>query len=414
MFAFMAGAHQKKKGMRSMELSRRTLAIPGSVTLAIDAKAKALLAQGKDVVGFGAGEPDFPTPAYIVEAAKRALDQGYTKYTPAAGIPELRRAVCEKLKNENGLEYKPEQVVVSCGAKHSIFNVLQALCNPGDEVIIPAPFWVSYPEMVKMADGVPVFVRGDEANGFKMAAAALKAAITPKTKALILNSPNNPNGCVYSKEELWAIAKVCEDAGIFVISDEIYEHLIYGGKKHYSIAAYSQKLKEQTIVVNGVSKSYSMTGWRIGYTACRADIATMMTNYQSQSTSNPTSIAQYAALEALSKPCGELPAMRAEFEKRRDFLASRINETDGLSCQVPDGAFYIMMDLSAVLGKSHGGKRLDTPMEFAAALLESKLTAIVPGEAFGAEKYARLSYATGMAKIEKGIGRIAEFVAELE
>ncbi len=397
-----------------MELSRKARAVQGSVTLAIDAKAKELKAQGKDVIGFGAGEPDFPTPEYICEAARQALAKGMTKYTPVAGTLELRKAISDKLKKENGLDYTPEQIVVSGGAKHSLFNALQAICNPGDEVIVPGPYWVSYPELVRMADATPVIVSASESQGFMVNAEQIQAAITPRTKAIIINSPNNPNGFAYTAKELKDIADVCVRAGIFVISDEIYEHLLYDGLKHVSIASFGEQIKKQTILVNGLSKSHAMTGWRIGYTASELNISKVMTNFQSQSTSAPNSMAQYASYIALKEPSGEMEKMRCEFEKRRNFLAKRINEIDGLSCILPKGAFYIMMNISKVLGRSFRGKVVNGPMAFTECLLDSKLTAVVPGEGFGADEFVRLSYATSMDNISRGIDRIEEFVNELE
>ncbi|HPD01462.1 MAG TPA: pyridoxal phosphate-dependent aminotransferase, partial [Acetivibrio sp.] len=318
-----------------MELSIKALSISPSSTLAIDAKAKKMKAEGIDIIGFGAGEPDFDTPAHIKEAAKKALDEGFTKYTPASGTLELKQAICNKFKRDNGLDYKPSNIVVSNGAKHSLVNAFQAICNPGDEVIITTPAWVSYPEMVKLADAVSVYINTTEEEGFKFTIDKLEKAITDKTKAIIMNSPSNPTGMIYSEEELKAVADLAVSKGIYVISDEIYEKLIYDGYKHVSIASFNDKIKDLTIVVNGVSKSYSMTGWRIGYTASNEQIAKVMSNMQSHATSNPNSIAQKAALAALEGPQEIIDTMAAEFVKRRDYMVDRINSIEGLSCIKP-------------------------------------------------------------------------------
>ena len=328
-----------------MELSRKNSAITGSVTLATDAKAKKMKAQGLDVVGFGAGEPDFNTPAHIIEAAKEALDKGLTRYTPASGIPELKEAICFKLKQDNGLEYKPSQIIISNGAKHSLCNAFEALLNPGDEVIIPSPYWLSYPELVKIAGGVPVFLETKEENDFKISVDALKKAITPNTKALVINSPNNPNGCVYERDELEAIARLAVENEFFIISDEVYEVLVYDGIEHVSIASFGPEIKDLTVVINGMSKAYAMTGWRIGYAAAREDVVQMMSNIQSHTTSNPNSIAQYASLAALRGPKDDIKAMIDEFSRRRIFMVDRINSIPGLSCRLPKGAFYVMMNI---------------------------------------------------------------------
>lgn len=394
-----------------MNLSKKALGVKPSMTLKIGAMAKKMKAEGMDVIGFGAGEPDFGTPNYIKEAAKQALDNEMTKYTPASGTLELKTAVAERLKNKYGLEYAPSDIVISNGAKHSLFNVFAAILNPGDEVIVPVPFWVSYPELVKMNDGVPVFVQGDET--FKVSAGDIKAAITDKTKALILNTPSNPCGAVYSRQELVDIAKVVVDAGIFVVSDEIYDELVYDGL-HESIATLGEDIKALTILVNGMSKTYAMTGWRIGYTACIGEIAKIMGAFQSHAASNPNSIAQYASVVALSGPQDDVAAMKAKFKKRRDMLCDLINGIDGLSCSVPKGAFYVMMDISKQLGKSYDGAPINDSLEFSEVLLKKTLTAVVPGVAFGADNFVRISYATSEQNIERGMERIKEFVGLLK
>lgn len=392
-----------------MYISEKAKGISPSKTLAIDAKFKQMKAEGVDVVGFGAGEPDFDTPQYIKDAAIKAICEGKTKYTPAAGTVELRKAICKKLKDENGLDYAPEQIVVSNGAKHSLVNVFQAILNPGDEVIIPAPFWLSYPEMVKLADGVPVVLNTTEANQFKFTAEEFRAAITPKTRALVLNSPSNPTGMVYTKEELYALAEVAIENNIYVVSDEIYEHLIYEGK-HVSIATASQAMKDLTIIVNGVSKTYAMTGWRIGYTASPAPIAKVMSNIQSHATSNPNSIAQVATIAALGGGQEEIAVMKKAFAERRDYMVDRINSIEGISCLKPNGAFYVLMNISKLKGRTMGGKVINSSDDFAEVLLESAKVALVPCSGFGADDFVRWSYATSMENIKEGIDRVEKFI----
>lgn len=392
-----------------MKLSSKYSSISPSPTLTIDAKFKAMQAEGLDVVGFGAGEPDYDTPAHIKEAAIKAINAGFTKYTPASGTMELREAICKKLKDENGLTYKPSQIVVSNGAKHSLTNVFGAILEPGDEVIIPAPFWVSYPEMVKLADGVPVPLMTTEEEGFKFTAKALRAAITPKTKAVIINSPSNPTGAVFSRSELEAIAKVAVENNIFVVSDEIYEHLIYEGER-VSIASFGEDIKNLTIIVNGLSKTFSMTGWRIGYTASNQEIASLMSNVQSHSTSNPNSIAQKAAVAALCGGLDFVADMKAEYMRRRDYMVERINSIQGVSCTKPGGAFYVMMNIKKLLGKEFYVKTINSSNDFAALLLEKAKVALVPGEGFMADGYLRWSYATSMENIKKGLDRLESFI----
>lgn len=390
-------------------LSNKIKGISPSATLAIDSKFKEMKANGEDVVGFGAGEPDFNTPEHIRNAAIAAINAGKTKYTPAAGTMELRKAVADKFKRENGLDYKPTDIVVSNGAKHSLVNAFTAICNPEDEVIIPAPYWVSYPEMVKIADGVPVILETKEENQFKATADEYRACITDKTRAIVLNSPSNPTGMIYTVEELKAIADLAVEKNIYVVSDEIYEHLIYEGK-HVSIASFNEKIKDLTIVVNGVSKTYAMTGWRIGYTASNSEIAKAMSNLQSHATSNPNSIAQDATVAALEGGLECVEEMKKHFKARRDYMVDAINSIDGVSCSKPQGAFYIMMNITGILGKEYYGKMINTSDEFAASLLDIAKVALVPGSGFGAEEYVRWSYATSMDNIEAGIARLKKFL----
>lgn len=395
-----------------MELSNKFKAISPSPTLLIDAKFKQMKADGMDVVGFGAGEPDFDTPQHIKDAAIAAINAGFTKYTPASGTLDIKKAVCDKLKRDNGLSYEPNQIVVSNGAKHSLINAFGAILNPGDEVIVPAPYWVSYPEMIKYNDGVPVILYTTEEKGFKFSAEDFKAAITPKTKAIVLNSPSNPTGMVYTEEELRAIADVAVENNIFVISDEIYEYLVYDGVKHVSIASFNDKIKDLTIIINGVSKTYAMTGWRIGYTASNAEIAKAMGNVQSHTTSNPNSIAQAATVAALNGPMDELREMIKAFDERRRYMADRINSIDGVSCLVPQGAFYVMMNISALKGKTIKGKLINTADDFSEVFLEKELVAVVSGNGFDAPDYVRWSYATSMENIKEGIDRLERLLAE--
>ena len=395
-------------------IASRMSAISPSLTLAISAKAKAMKAAGEDVVSFGVGEPDFNTPEHIVEAAKTALDQGHTKYTPSSGLLPLRKAICEKLEKDNGLSYEPSQIIVSNGAKHSIFNVCYALLDAGDEVIIPAPYWLTYPEVVKVCGGTPVYLQCKKENKYKFSAAELKAAITEKTKMLIFNSPSNPTGAVYEEAEVREIAKVCEEAGIFVLSDEIYEKLCYNGVKPFSIAKCSEKMQDLTIVVNGVSKTYAMTGWRVGYLAAPKDVAKAIDSFQSHATSNACSISQYATMEALKAPEAEIQAMVDVFATRREKLLALIKEVDGVEAVEPDGAFYVMLVVGGLYGKRYNGKALTDSISFADALLEAEKVATIPGVSFGADDCVRLSYSLGEADIEKGLARIKRFVEALQ
>lgn len=398
----------------ALTISEKCRNIHPSVTLAIDARAKQLRAMGLDVIGFGAGEPDFDTPRYIKSAARDALDAGMTKYTPVAGTVELRTEIQQKLLHDNGLDYELADIIVSSGAKQCLFNALSAILDPGDEVLLPSPCWVSYPEMVRMAGGVPVMVKGDEANGFLVDADALRPHVTERTKALILNSPNNPSGSVCSRALLEGIAALAVEKQFYVISDEIYEKLIYDGEAHVSIASLGDEIRAQTIVVNGVSKSYAMTGWRIGYAAGPKPVIRAMTAFQSHSTSNPNSIAQHAAAVALTNGEKFMHDSLVEFDARRRLMHQLISEIPGLSAALPKGAFYMMLNISALIGKSLNGRAIRGSDDFAEMLLESQKVAVVPARAFGDDRYVRLSYATSRDKITLGLARIAEFVKELE
>ena len=397
-----------------LTLSERVMAISPSVTLAIDTKAKKLRQEGMDVIGFSAGEPDFCTPEYINDAGKFAIDAGITRYTPVAGTMDLRMKICDKFYRDNGVTYNPAEIIVSNGAKQVLFTALSALLNPGDEVLIPSPCWLSYPEMVRMAGGCPILVPGQEENGFIVTADMLREHVTEKTKALILNSPNNPNGSVLSYDQMRAIADLAVECGFYIISDEIYEKLIYDEEKHYCVASFNEEIKRQSIIVNGVSKSYAMTGWRIGYAAGPQHIIAAMCSFQSHASSNANSIAQYAAATALS--CGDkyIKSMITEYDVRRRLMHRLINEIDCLSSKLPKGAFYIMMNITKILGKKYHGQIIDSSTKFAELLLNDKRVAVVPALAFGDDRYVRLSYATSRANIVEGMRRIAAFVAELE
>jgi aspartate aminotransferase len=387
-----------------MSLSRKLSRISASPTLALNAKAKELSAGGVDVVNFTAGEPDFDTPGNIKRAAIQAVRSGFTKYTAAPGMPELRNAIAKKLRDENGLDYSGDQIVVSCGGKHSLYNAFQALCNPGDEVIIPTPFWVSYSEQVKLCEAEPVFVETKEENGFKLLAEDVADHVTAKTKVILLNSPCNPTGAVIDKEELKKIASIAVENDVYVISDEIYEHLVYEGM-HVSIASFGDDIKERTIIINGASKAYSMTGWRIGWAAGPANVMKMIGNFQSHTTSNPTSISQSAYLAALKGSQDSVAMMRNEFKKRRDRIVERLNGIRGMSCVKPQGSFYIFPNVSGCFGKG-----ITNSMDFSMALLDKARVAVVPGSAFGGEGHVRMSYACSTETIEKGVERIEEFV----
>jgi aspartate aminotransferase len=386
-----------------------------SVTLAVSAKAKAMKAEGVDVVAFAAGEPDFDTPAYICAAGKNAIDAGQTRYTPASGTAELKRAVAAKLEQDNGLTYDPaKEVMISCGAKHVIFNLIQVLCGEGDEVVVPAPFWVSYPEMARLAGAEPVFPAAGAEQAFKLKPEQLEQAITDRTKVVMLNSPSNPTGSVYSPEELKALAAVLLKKDVWIISDEIYEKLVYDGVKHASTAALEPKLKARTLTVNGHSKAYAMTGWRIGYAAGPAEVIKAAGSLQSHSTSGPATMCQAAALSALTERDGgaaELEAMRVEFQARRDLIVERLNAIEGINCVKPQGAFYVFPDVSGCYGRDIGGARVDGSLSFCAAALEAAHVALVPGVAFGEDKCVRMSFATGTEVINKGLDRLEKLLA---
>ncbi len=391
-----------------MKLSKRVSILAPSPTLAITAKSNELKRQGIDVVGLGAGEPDFNTPAHIIEAAERAMREGKTKYTATAGIPELLQAISDKFKQDNGLTYSTKQIIVTNGGKHALYNLFMSILDPGDEVIIPIPYWVSYPEMVKVADGVPVFIEGHESNAFKVTADQVKQAITPRTRALIINSPSNPTGSIYSRKELEAIVDVCLTHNVLMVSDEIYEKLIYDGHEHVSVASFSKEAYENTVIINGMSKPYSMTGWRMGYAVGNEQLIRAMVDLSSHSTSNPTSFAQYGALAALTGPQEPLEMMKREFVKRRDRVVELLNQIEGISCLKPEGAFYVFPNVSDAM-KKMGYNDVDKWCE---DLLEQEKVALIPGSGFGAPQNARISYAASMEQLEKGIERIRNFVQQ--
>ena len=395
-------------------VSERVKGICPSLTLEITAKAKKMKAEGISVVGFGAGEPDFNTPDYINNAAKKAIDIGFTKYTPAAGTVELKKAICDKFLKDNNLSYEPAQIVVSSGAKSSLYHAICAIVNEGDEVVLPSPYWLTYPELIKLAGGKVVYVKADEKSGYKMTAEQFANAITDKTKALILNSPNNPTGAVYSEQEIRDIAKICEEKNIYVISDEIYEKLVYAGEKHFSIAQVSDYMKEHTVIINGMSKTYAMTGWRIGYLAAPLAIAKAISSMQSHTTSNACSISQYASTEALTSPEGDkfIVEMQSIFDERRKFMVEYLKGIDNLVCIEPKGAFYVFVDVSKFYGKSYNGKVINGSLEFADQAL-SKGVALIPGVAFGDDNCIRLSYAISIEDIKEGLNRLKSFLSEL-
>lgn len=393
-------------------VSKIAEAVRASTTLAVDSLAKQMKADGLDVVGFGTGEPDFNTPDNINMAGIRAICDGKTKYTPAAGIIPLRKAIAQRLKEDCGVDYDYTQIVVASGAKHSVYIALAAITNPGDEIIIPAPFWVSYYEMVRMVGGTPVIVEAGEEQNFKITAQQLEAAITDKTKCLMLNNPSNPTGMIYSADELRAIADVCVKHDLYILADEIYYQLIYDGIEFTSIASLGDEVKERTLLINGVSKSYAMTGWRVGYCAANKTLAKIMSNFLSHSTGAPSTISQWASVEALTGPQEGIEAMRLAFLERRDYIVKRINSIPGVSCIVPNGAFYVMMNIEQLIGKTLGGKLIENDDDFAVALLEKALVAVVPCSGFGMKNFVRWSYAASMENIEKGIDRLEKFVTE--
>ncbi len=385
-------------------ISKHAASLSPSLTLAIDAKAKQMKADGLDVVGFGAGEPDFDTPQHIKDAAAKALADGFTKYTPSSGIVELRQAIAEKFKRDNGLTFKPSQIIVSCGGKHSCYNTILATCQEGDEVIIPSPYWLSYPEMVKLAGATPVVITTTDATEFKMTPDQLRAALTPRTRLVIINSPSNPTGSLYTAAELKALGDICVEKGILIMSDEIYEKLVYDGAEHASVATFSPAHQEHTIIVHGFAKAYSMTGWRLGFLAAPEPIAKAIDAIQSHSTSNPTSFAQKGAVAALTGPQDHIKLWLAEYAKRRSYAHQRLNSMPGVTCVNAKGAFYLFPNVARLGLKS---------AEFCSRLLEQEKVAAVPGIAFGADDYIRISYATSLANIQKGLDRMEKFVRGL-
>ena len=394
-------------------LSNRAKSLKPSPTLAINAKAKAMQAQGIRVISFGAGEPDFDTPQNIKQAAVRAIEEGFTKYTAVGGIDELKDAIIHKFQRDNQLTFKRSQILVSCGGKHSFYNLAQVLFDQGDEVIIPGPYWVSYPPMVSLTGATPVVLNTKEENGFKMTPEDLKGVVTPRTKALILNSPSNPTGSAYTRRELEWVAEIASSHNFFIISDEIYEKIVYDGFEFISIASLNEEVRKRTIIVHGVAKTYSMTGWRIGYAAGPEELISAMSNVQSQSTSNPTSISQKASVEALAGPQEEVAKMVAAFAERRNYIVDRLNKIPGVSCYKPMGAFYVFPNFSSYYGKSYQGKRFSNSTELADFFLDVARVAVVPGIEFGADRFERLSYATSMEDIREGLDRIEESLKKL-
>ena len=399
-----------------IKVSKKVASIAPSLTLAISAKANELKAAGERVINFGVGEPDFNTPEHIIQAAKDALDAGYTKYVAAAGLPALKKAICKKLKNDNNLDYEPSQIVVSNGGKHALFNALYATVEEGDEVIIPVPYWLSYPELVKICGGVPVYVHTSRESAYKMSPEQLEAAITPKTKALIFNSPSNPTGAVYTEEEIKKLACVCQKHGIIVISDEIYEKLVYGGGKHYSIAQVSPEMKALTIVVNGVSKSYAMTGWRLGYLAAPAEVAKAVASFQSHTTSNVNTMTQYAAIAALEGDTKPLNKMLNAFAERRLKMLEMLEDFKkyDIDFVTPDGAFYVMLVCDHFYGKSYKGRKINGSMDIADLLLTEEKVAVTPSVCFGDDTSIRLSYALSLEDMVEGLNKIADFVSQIK
>ena len=396
-----------------MDYSRKASNINPSITLAITAKAKELRDSGVDVISFGVGEPDFNTPKNIIDEAVRAMEEGKTKYTQTSGIIELRKAICNKFKVDNDLDYNSSQIIVSTGAKQSLANALFAILNPGDEVIVPIPYWVSYPELIALADGIPVYVDNKQQDDYKYTIESLEKVITTKTKAIILNDPNNPTGSIYNKSELEKIAEFAKKHDLIIISDEIYEKLIYDGEKHISIASLSEDAKERTIVINGFSKSFAMTGWRVGYAAANVEIVKLMNSIQSHMTSNVNSISQYACIEGLNGPKDELDNMVKVFEKRRNYMVERISKIEKVSIIKPSGAFYVMLNIGEYLNHSFNNNKITNSVEFASYLLDEEKVAVVPGAAFGLDEYIRLSYATSDECIETGLNRIEEFLKKI-
>lgn len=396
-----------------MKLSERARAIRPSLTFAVEAKAREMRARGIDVIGFGAGEPDFDTPEHVRKAGIDAINSGFTRYTPTAGIPELKEAIVAKFQRENGLDYKPSQIIVSCGAKHSLYNAFQALCGQEDEVIIPSPYWVSYPDQVRMSGARPVIIDTTSTN-FKVTSEALAEAITPRTRVIVLNSPSNPTGMMYTRDELTAIADIVVENDLFVLSDEIYERLLYRGARFTSIASLGEEIKARTLVVNGVSKTYAMTGWRIGYAAGDADLIAAMNRIQSHSTSNPCSISQKAALAAITGPDEPIQHMVEQFRVRGEYMHERLCGMPGIECVEPVGAFYCFPKVSSFYGKSLGGVELKDSISFADAMLEKAHIAVVAGAGFGTEDYIRMSYATSLEKIKEGLDRFEQALHDMK
>ena len=401
---------QKEDNIDMKELSKIALAVEPSSTMAIDTLFKQMKAEGQDVIGFGAGEPDFNTPDYIKEAGIAAIEHNETRYTPSSGTVELRKAICQRLKADCGVEYTPQQISVSNGAKPCVYVALRALINPGDEVILPSPYWVSYSELIKMTGGVPVIVETREADHFKLTAQELRDAITPKTKAMILNNPSNPTGMMYSRKELEEIAKVCVEQDIYVICDEIYYHLVYDGEEFVSLASISPEIKERTLLVNGVSKSYAMTGWRIGYVAANDLVSKVIANYLSHCTGSPSSISQKAAVTALTASQESVEVMRKAFERRRDYMVERMNSIEGVSCIKPHGAFYVMMNIEKLIGQELHGVVIRDADDFGNLFLKYGKVAVVPGTGFGAPTFVRWSYATSIENIKEGLNRLERFL----
>lgn len=398
----------------SLYLSSRCTGISPSVTLAVNTRAKQMRAEGKHVYGFAVGEPDFPTPEYICDAAREALKLGLTRYTPVAGTKELRGAICDKLERDNNLHYNINEIIACNGAKQALLNAFVAILNPGDEVLLPTPCWVSYPEIIRMAGGVPIMVKTKEEDGFLPSLQLLNKLTTPRTKAIVINSPNNPTGCVYPPELIEKLAAFIVEKEIYAVSDEIYERLIYDGQQHVSIASFGPQAHKQTIVVNGLSKTFAMTGWRMGYAAASADIVHAMEAYQSHATSGPNSIAQYASYKALQNGVEYIRAMREEYDARRKMMVETIGKMDGVSCVVPHGAFYVMLNCKQLIGRKWRGQRIDDDVALASMLLDGASVAVVPGEAFCAPGFCRISYAVSREDIEAGLASIARFVSGVE
>jgi len=392
------------------KLSQCALSVQGSTTLAIDAIFKNMCDKGEDVIGFAAGEPDFNTPAHIKQVGQQAIEDNFTRYTPTAGILPLREAVCKRLKEDCGISYKPSQIIAASGAKSALYAALRVIANPGDEIIIPAPYWVSYYELIQIVGAIPIIVETTEETGFKMTAEVFKAAVTSKTKALILNNPSNPTGAVYTEQELKVLAEVCVEQDLYVVADEIYYHLVYDNASFTSFASLGEEVKERTILINGVSKSYAMTGWRLGYAAASEQIIKLMTNYLSHAASAPSSISQKAAAEALAGTQVPIETMRQAFESRRNFFVERLNQIEGVSCLKPEGAFYIMMNCSALFGRQLHGKLIETVDDFAEVFLRIGKVAVIPCTGFGAPDFVRWSYATGLDNICEGLRRLEAFL----